>query len=448
MALTRAEAGRKATHVAAGSFALLLRWMTWEQAAALALAAFLFNWQVLPRLGGRALWREGEHERGYPPGILLYPLAVLGLVLAFRHHLWAAAAVWGVLAWGDGMATLAGQGLGGPRLPWNAGKTWIGLTACALFGAAAAALLIVWTARLPARDLCSPWIVGVSVLLALACAAVESLPIPVDDNVTVPLTGGLMMAAVVHVQDGFDAGADIGARLAAGVAVNAAIAALAWRARALDAGGAVSTALIGTAVTVSLGWPGLAVLAAFFLAGTAATRLGFRRKAHLGLAEEKGGARGWRNAWANGAVPAALAVLAPFAPGASQATWVLAYAASVATAAADTCSSEIGKAAGRRTVLVTTLAPVPPGTEGGVSLAGTVGGLCGAMLVAGVGAASGLHAWSAAALVAVAGFLGSVGESVLGALSARRGAVSGHLLNVVNTALGAALAAAFAWAAR
>ncbi len=82
---------------------------------------------------------------------------------------------------------------------------------------------------------------------------------------------------------------------------------------------------------------------------------------------------------------------------------VLAYAAAVATAAADTCSSEVGKAFGRRTFLITTLRPVPPGTEGAISVEGTLGGLLGAALVAALGALLGLYGATAAALVALAG---------------------------------------------
>ena len=103
----------------------------------------------------------------------------------------------------------------------------------------------------------------------------------------------------------------------------------------------------------------------------------------------KGGARGWRNAWANGGVPAFLALLAGAAgprPGGEAAALLItvAYAAAVATAAADTCSSEVGKAYGRRTFLITTLRPVAPGTEGAVSLEGTAAGLGGGAIVGAV----------------------------------------------------------------
>ena len=132
MPLTPGELKRKLVHVGVGGFALLLRYLTWPEAAVMAVAAFLFNWQVLPRLGGRALWRETDRGAGYPIGILLYPLSVLALVLAFRDERWMVAAVWGLLAVGDGMATIVGQSVGGPRLPWNPRKGWAGFAAFVL----------------------------------------------------------------------------------------------------------------------------------------------------------------------------------------------------------------------------------------------------------------------------------------------------------------------------
>src|SRR5262249_44721062 len=94
MSLTAGELQRKGVHIGVGRSALLLGWLDWRGAALLAVSAFLFNWQLLPRLGGRALWRDVDHGAGYPIGILLYPLSVLGLVLALRHDLWMVAAVW------------------------------------------------------------------------------------------------------------------------------------------------------------------------------------------------------------------------------------------------------------------------------------------------------------------------------------------------------------------
>ena len=443
MSLERGELARRVVHVGCVAFALLLRFLSWPQAAALAVCAFVFNWQVLPRVGGRGMWRGADVARGYPVGILAYPLAVLGLVLVFRDRLHLAAAGWGILAVGDGMASLVGQAVGGPRLPWNPRKGWAGFAAFVGFGASAAALLWAWVARLPLDPGAAHWprTLGVALALAAACALVESVPTTLDDNVTVPLAVALVLPLFALAEPALLlADPLLPRRLAAGLAVNAAIAGPALLARSVDLGGAVSAVVVGTAITVGLGLPGLAPMVAFFVLGSAATRLGYRVKAARGIAQERGGARGWRHAWANGGVPALLAVLAGMAPPGVRDLLAIAYAAAVATAAADTCSSEVGKAWGRRTFLITTLRPVPPGTEGAVSLEGTLGGFAGALAVGATGVAVGLFGWPVALLVAVAGLLGSLAESLLGTVAERRGWMDNNLLNAANTAIGALLA--------
>jgi uncharacterized protein (TIGR00297 family) len=106
----------------------------------------------------------------------------------------------------------------------------------------------------------------------------------------------------------------------------------------------------------------------------------------------------------------------------------------------------MGKAFGRRTFLVTTLRPVPPGTEGAVSVEGTLAGLAGGAAVAALGAALGLYGWPAALLVTTAAFLGGLAESVIGTVAERRGWLDNDQLNALNTALGAAAAYALATA--
>jgi uncharacterized protein (TIGR00297 family) len=450
--LTRTEAKRKLVHVAVGGFAFLLRDLTWPQAAAMAVAAFAFNLILLPRIGGRGLWRAHDERRGFPIGILLYPLAVLALVLVFRHDLWMAAAVWGILAFGDGLATLVGLAAGGPRLPWNAAKGWAGTLAFVACGAAAASVLVAWTLGLPLRSAVGPRILALTVPLAFLCALVESAPTTLDDNLTVPLVGALSLPLLAQADlRGLADIADLRTRVLTGVGVNGAIAGVAAYAGWMDRYGALSAVVIGLAITVGLGLPGLAVMVAFFAIGTAATKLGYRVKAARGIAQEKGGARGWRNAWANGGVPAFLALLAGAGavaqPAGGEAALLLtvAYAAAVATAAADTCSSEVGKAYGRRTFLITTLRPVAPGTEGAVSLEGTAAGLGGGAIVGTVGAAVGLYAWPLAVVVTVAGLLGSLAESAVGTVAERKGWMGNDLLNAFNTAAGAGIAMVWVW---
>src|SRR5207237_889866 len=105
-----------------------------------------------PRLGGRRLYRPADEARGFPLGILLYPLAVLLLTLIFPARLDIVAAAWGVLALGDGAATLCGQAWRAKTakgaetaktdgLPWNREKTVAGTTAFVVCGGIGAVAL-------------------------------------------------------------------------------------------------------------------------------------------------------------------------------------------------------------------------------------------------------------------------------------------------------------------
>jgi uncharacterized protein (TIGR00297 family) len=440
--LSAPELTRKLVHIGAGGFAFLLRDLPWWGAAAMALFAFLHNWLVFPRYGGW-LWRDPERRTGRPLGILLYPLCVLGLVLVFPgEDRWMAAAVWGLLAFGDGMASLVGQLVAGPQLPWNRDKTWAGLAAFAFFGAVGSGVLAAWTLGLPVGMAVSPQLLGITAPAALLAALAESMPTSLDDNLTVPVVGAVAMVLFAPAEWGRLAEhGELARRTLVGVAISGVVAALAHRGRLLDLHGALSALAIGTAITAALGLPGLAPLAAFFVMGNAATRLGQRVKLARGIAQERGGTRGWRNAWANGGVPALLALLAAAAPEGTRGVLVVAYAASLATAAADTCASEIGKAYGRRAFLATSLAAVPPGSRGAVSVAGTLGALGAGVLVALVGALVSLYAWPLVAVVGVAGLLGSLAESVVGAIAQPRGWLGPHQLNALNTAMGAWIAA-------
>ena len=427
---------RKIVHIAVGGFALALRFLTPFQAALMAIAAFVFNWQVLPRIGGKSMWREGELARGRARGILIYPLSVLGLILVFHDRLWMAAAIWGLLALGDGMASIIGQALRGPSLPWNDSKGWLGFIAFVLFGTLGAFALAVWTK--PDLDPARTFVIVLC--LAFLTALVESMDTTLDDNLTVPLAGAVILPILDSLTGiGMNA-VGLNYRIFQGLLVNLIFAWLAMRSKSIDRVGAFSAVVIGTAITAGFGLSGFALMAGFFLVGSTVTKLGYARKAALGIAQEKGGARGWRNAFANGGVPALLAICGLFSQGPLHTAFLIAYAAAVATAAADTCSSEIGKAYGKRTFLITTLRPVPAGTEGAVSIEGTLGGLFGAAFIASLGVLTGLFQAEGALIVTLAGFLGALAESVIGTVAEKRGWLDNHALNALNTAIGAAFA--------
>ena len=111
---------------------------------------------------------------------------------------------------------------------------------------------------------------------------------------------------------------------------------------------------------------------------------------------------------------------------------------------ADTCGSEIGKRWGRHTLLITSLRPVPAGTEGAVSLEGTaaslVGGLLMALVMLALGLIPGPSTWL---LVGAVALLATLAESVIGATLQRRWSwLSNELVNGVQTLVAALLALA------
>ncbi len=142
------------------------------------------------------------------------------------------------------------------------------------------------------------------------------------------------------------------------------------------------------------------------------TRLGYRRKQEQGLAEARGGRRGPENVWGSAATGAALALFSVW-PSAPVLLLKLGFAASFSAKLGDTFGSEIGKRWGRHTVLITTLRPVPPGTEGAISLEGTAASLVGSGLMALLMLELGLLSWGGELVVGYRGGLGghAPGES-------------------------------------
>lgn len=437
MTLTRSEAARKALHIGMAGFALLLRSLTWQQAALAAGAAFLFNATIFPRVLPYFLRRE-EGERRFTVGITLYAATVLLLLITFRRNLPFAAAGWGYLAFGDGFASLVGMTLGGPRLPWNAKKSFAGSFAFVVFGFLGASFLYGFLSfRVPSSSELICLFAG-----ALAGAAIESLPSELDDNVLPPLVGAAVLACLLGTRAGWsgllEPGALRGGLVALGI--NVVVSSTALALRVVRPSGALLGALLGTVVLAFGGAPLYLSLWVLFGVGTLATRFHRGRKEAIGKAEEKGGRRGAANVLANVSVAAFCALVAGLAPNGD--VFRLAAAAALATALMDTVGTEIGQAVESPTALLPDLRRVPPGTDGAVSVAGTLAGLAAASLLAAAGFATFLLTARGAVAVVLAACLGTVLESLLGRAGAPWRVSNGHVLNFVNTLAGAAAAPA------
>ena len=478
----RSELPRKLVHVGMGGCALLLRWLTPWQAVFMGVAALILNSFFLHGITRGALLRPEERASGFSRGVVLYPAILLLTFIVFRSRLELAAGIWALLAVGDGMATLSGLALRGPRLPWNPKKTWSGLVAFVLFGTAASAWVIRWVQR------AGTWTVGGSVasggLLTLggsdasgrigdafllggtvgdagaagvpeslsflvigclvattAAALAESLDTKADDNIVVPVVGGAVLWVATLVDPLASPAGPTGSWPAVwltGVAITVPITGVAYIARAVDRSGAVAGVLLATVLYAYAAWPGLVMLGGLMVVGTGVTRLGYARKEALGVAEGRGGRRGIGSVVANAGAGVAFAFLAGVTP--YSGAFTLAMVAAFATALFDTTATEFGQAFGGRHVLVSTWRAVPEGTPGGVSVVGTMAGVLGATVLAGVGWAMGLVAGTAVLAVILGAFCGSTLDSFLGAIMGKGSRSDHHLRNLANTVAGAGVA--------
>ena len=157
----------------------------------------------------------------------------------------------------------------------------------------------------------------------------------------------------------------------------------------LTGGGALAALAVGGATVWGMGWRGCVLLLAFFVTSSAISRASPKRTA--------------RQVLANGGVAALAAALG---------SWP-AFAGALAAATSDTWATEIGGLSRTPPRLITTRQMVPPGTSGGMTALGTVGGVAGAALMAGLAAfLDTSRPWAA---VAAAGIGGMLIDSLIGA---------------------------------
>jgi uncharacterized protein (TIGR00297 family) len=314
------------------------------------------------------------------------------------------------------------------------------LIAFIVFGSIAGVILAQWTTT-GATAVAPWWPIAAPIAAAVAAGFAETVPLKLNDNITVPAIAVLVLAPLAGVEH-----AQLVAwspiivnRLPLAIGVNAVFALLGW-----------------LAGTVTIGWRGRRLRhRRRRVRGDGLVRLDHAVRDVSGRGDhdaESAIARkrrlASRKAAAAGAVPATRsptldspAFAALISVGAFRADLArLAMVAALVTAASDTVASEIGKAFGRTTWLVTTLRRVRPGTSGAVSLEGTAAGIVSAAALASAAAWLGLMPSPSIALVVVAATIAALVEGALGATLEDRGLLNNDALNFVNALMGAGLA--------
>jgi len=216
-----------------------------------------------------------------------------------------------------------------------------------------------------------------------------------------------------------------------GIAIVILLGALSYITRALTVEGIIAATILGITILFFSGLKGLTILVAFLIIASAATFVGKKRKESLRTLDSKDffGRSGY-NVMSNGIVPLLISLL--YSTPADSNIINIAYAASIAGVLADTLGSEIGTLS-NKVYLITNLRKVPPGTNGGVSVLGTLVSLGGAGIIGLLSVIYGIDIYKIVAIT-LGGFIGSIIDSIAGATLENAGKIDKGGVNILCSA--------------
>jgi uncharacterized protein (TIGR00297 family) len=421
----RPEASRRAVHAGVGLATAACPPLFSEPAYIYALAAGFLAFNLV---AVRRRWLPAMHGvRRRTWGTVTFPLALivaLGLCWSLDPgRVYVLQTAFAVLALADPAASAVGEWARRPGryTVGGAEKSLAGSAAFAVVAALVTAAMLTW---LGPRHVGVWQVVAGALVVGGVGAAAEALGRAGWDNL-------LIVLAVVVPLSGLDRQPGAAGVYLVGLGLAVAFGVAAYRARSLDLSGALAATVLAWMVFALGGaaWAVPAVL--FFVLSSGLSRVGRARKAAAEALAQKGSRRDAGQVAANGGVGAALLAAFVFAP---EPALYWGFVGAFAAAAADTWGTEVGTLVGGPTRRLGLGRPVPPGTSGGVSLAGTAGACAGALVVAASAVPfAGPYALAGsvvgpAALAAAAGVAAAFLDSALGAtVQARFRAPSGAL---------------------
>jgi uncharacterized protein (TIGR00297 family) len=200
------------------------------------------------------------------------------------------------------------------------------------------------------------------------------------------------------------------------------------RSRCLDNEGVLVSSIMGFLLLYLCGFKYLALLLSFFVLGVLVSRIGLEKKKAKKMAET---CRGLRNVLANGLIPTIFAILVIFGF-----NWALiGYVSSIAAATSDTFSSELGVLSNENPRLITNFKVVDKGTDGAITIFGTLTGVLGAFLI-GVFAYLLFGDIKIVLCSTVGGVAGNLADSLAGAIFERKGLLNNEHVNLIATLVG------------
>lgn len=269
----------------------------------------------------------------------------------------------------------------------------------------------------------------VAMIGALVGALLRTILHEIEENVVVPLSIGLAMWLFV----GFDYSVPV-LRLLLTLLFMIFLGYVLGRVRLADVSGVLSGILMGFLIVSFTDFRWFVLILSFFVIGGIFTKYKYDYKRAIGIAQEGGGARGYRNVFGNGLIALVCAIAFGIT---GNALLVIAFIGAVATATGDTLASEIGQTYRKLPRLITDLRLVPHGTDGGITMLGEYSAVAGAGAIAIIAILLGVGAFNTMVPVILGGFFGANVDSVLGAVLERRHYLTNSSVNLLATVAGA-----------
>ena len=270
-----------------------------------------------------------------------------------------------------------------------------------------------------------------AVIGAITGALLESITVE-EDNIIIPFGSAMTMWLFYTFSYNVDTWYLVQVLIVAFV-----LGYLAYRARIADISAMLSATLLGVVIIISSNVWWFFILLTFFLLGGLFTRYKYEYKLAHGIAEARGGVRGYKNVFSNSLAALSLAMM--YKISAFDPFIMAAFLGSIATATGDTLASEIGQTYKGDPIMITTLKKVDPGTDGGISGLGELAALFGAGVIALLSLMIIKDDLNLVFAVLAGGLIGTNIDSVLGATFQQKGYLSNNGVNLVATTIGATI---------
>jgi len=460
------EYKRQTIHVLIGMIVLIFPFVPLQYLVLLLLGLF-FSVLMLPVSSKlfRLITSSDKAARRSPTGAICLSGSMLILVLVawaltFTDYEFPIFLIGGAIAittFGDGMATILRvteqarydilnnieyprrQYQGEQTKPESVKASLTILLIGSIFSFLIGAWIVYWTGYAVSFQL----LFFISVIGGTSGALFECISTRIHDNITVPIGSAMAMWLLLVI--GYSVSPMY---LLFALAFALLLGYLAYVAKIADISGLLSATLVGVLIIAFTNVWWFLLLLTFYLLGGGFTKYKYEYKKSLGIAQGKGGARGYRNVFSNSIFAIAASICYTIFPQESY-LFLYIYLGSVATATGDTLASEIGTTYKGSPRMITTLKKVEPGTDGGVSMLGETASLLGSLAIAIFAVLFGVIAVDpirlcliGMAIVVVSGFVGTNIDSLLGATLQQRGTLSNNGVNVVSTLAGGLVAGA------